>query len=572
MRVLTSLPVCLGVLVLFNVPVSLHRWAATGDIRLLLVPAVESVILVWILFLILRGPSLGRPRRRRQVGVGTLLGVFAGLSGAEAFFQYYYARSFSLRGDLPMVRGALLLFFGEIGPVVYVLGPLTIILILVILASAGSLLTAAASAILSRIKPGYPAILGMTLIALVPTAALGPPSSITVATVRATLRAGTTELVDLGLDAEPDGTGLDGVYAEDRRGEEHYPERYPVETTEVDAPEASRYRLPGLRDRDIHVFVIEAYGYASTYRPELTEHLDPYRYRLEEALQSAGYDIVTQYLQSPVAGGYSWLADATFLTGQWINSQERFLQLYDAQVPSLGGMLHDAGYYTFTVRPGTVHEPWPEGWDLFRFEESMIAYGGGFAYRGPRFSYVSVPDQYAIWKGHQRVQELTAAGSTASEQPLFVHYQLVSSHTPFNRIPPFIERWEDLDGGEIYNERAGEIQYFDNTWTGGTELIEGYTASIQYVFTVLTDYVERVMEHSRDPIIVIFGDHEPQRPIRSAQSVLSVPVHVASRDGQLLRCLGEHGYDAGIKPDQPPPHDRLSTFFPTLMDVAQTCN
>ncbi len=563
--VLAAAGVATGILLLLNLPLSLFVWFPPGEYQRALVPVPESILFLWVLY----GLGLGTGgRRNRPAGAlfGALFGVLLGLSGAEAFFRYFYARSFAVRGDLPMVRGALLLFFGEIGPIVDVLTPLTITGIMMLLAVTGWLVLRAMSSVLAIVRPTFGVIAAVSLIGIVPALFIGPPPSITATVVSAAYEAGVpafsppSDSGDLS-DGEFPAAGSDG--------------QREISSTDdspggVVADEGS-YRLPGLKDRDVYVFLVEAYGYASVSRPELAEQINPARDRLEEALSEAGYGVVTTYLGSPVAGGYSWLADATLLTGQWIDSQERFLQLYGAEVPSLGGFLYDAGYYTYTVRPGTVHEPWPEGWDLFRFEESLIAYGGSFNYRGPRFSYVSVPDQYAIWTGQRRIGELTAPGGEAEDRPFFAYFQLVSSHTPFTAVPPLISSWDDLEDGEIFNRRSDEILRFDNSWTGGTELIEGYTAAISYVFSVLADYVKNVMDHSRDPLIVIVGDHEPQRPIRSPRSELSVPVHIATRDEEILRCLTSRGYDRGIRPTQPPPHQRLTTLFPTIVEIADTC-
>jgi hypothetical protein len=74
---------------------------------------------------------------------------------------------------------------------------------------------------------------------------------------------------------------------------------------------------------------------------------------------------------------------------------------------------------------------------------------------------VAVTDQYAIWTGHNRIRELTRPGGEAAQKPIMAYYQLVSSHTPYDSIPPVIEDWDELGNGDIYNQRAAEIRYFD---------------------------------------------------------------------------------------------------------------
>ena len=339
-------------------------------------------------------------------------------------------------------------------------------------------------------------------------------------------------------------------------------------SSEPPAAPVPDYTFPGLKDRDIYVFAIEAYGYATFSRERMAELVGPARERFADALRAEGYEFRSSFLLSPVAGGFSWLAEATFLTGQWIDSQNAFLQLYDADLPTLTGMLHDGGYYTFTLKPGTVHASWPEGWDLFRFEEAMVAFDGDFNYAGPWFSYVPITDQFTLWAAHNRITELTAPDGPAANAPLLAYYQLVSSHTPFNKIPPLIETWEDLGDGSVYHARENEIRTFNNSWGGGTEMDEGYSTAISYVFNSLGKYVEDKMDLSRDPLIIVFGDHQAQRPIREQEAHLSVPIHVASRDPEILALFEEEGYRPGLDGGQPPPHPRMSTFFPTFARIA----
>jgi hypothetical protein len=418
-----------------------------------------------------------------------------------------------------------------------------IVLLFALSAAVGIALIAVLLLLLNRVRrPG--AALGVLTVAVLPVMlAVGFPSSLTALTAFSWMHAPS-----------------EGFQAIEATVEDAAP---------ADMPE-SRYVFPGLLDRDIYIFAVEAYGYAAFDTPEISRQLEPYRSRLEAALEEKGYGVRSSFLRSPVAGGYSWLAEATFLTGQWIDSQERFKQLYGANLPSLPGMFYEGGYYTLTLRPGTVHAPWPEGWELYRFQESLVAHDGDFDYVGPWLSYVAVTDQYAIWTGHNRIRELTRPGGEAAEKPIMAYYQLVSSHTPYNSIPPIIEDWNELGNGDIYNQRAAEIRYFDNTWTGGSQLEEGYVAAISYVYEVLTDYVERVLDAGRNPILIVFGDHQPQRPIRSPQPIFSVPVHVASRDPEVLDHFAARGYEPGMRSSQPPPHPDMSSFFPTLSEIART--
>ncbi len=538
-RALPTAALLISFLIL-NALLSAYVWRPADAPLLMLVPLTETLILFWLIALFARATQGSLPIKLARWLLGAILGLLIGFALAEAFFRFYYARSFLPRSDVQMVRGALLLFLEDRTRFVNVLAPITIVAIFIVFAAIGmgvvSLLVRLGR---SAWRPAK-LIAGLSAIALPVMLVIGLPASLFVFTVSSWARADRVEFESVNVaPAASDGT------------------------------KTEKYAFPGLLDRDIYFFAVEGYGYATVARPKIEAQVKPHRDRFYEALRGRGYEVRSSYLTSPVAGGYSWLAEATLLTGQWVNSQERFLRLNEAQLSALPRMFYDGGYYTITFRPGTVHGSWPEAWDLYGFREALVAYDGDFDFVGPWFSYVPVTDQFAIWKGHNRIEEITRAGGLAEKKPILAYWQLVSSHTPFNRIPPIIEEWQTLGNGQIYNERADEIATFDNTWTGGTELEEGYVAAIGHVFDVLTKYVEELLATSRDPIIVVFGDHQPQRPIRSPDACLSVPIHIASRDAAVLNQFATRGYDRGMVGTAPPPHPGMNTFYPMLAELAR---
>ena len=523
-----------------NGSLTVHRWLTGDGWWFALVPAAETIVI--LLLAVVAAALSGRRKLAVVIGAAVTYGTLSVYALAESLFQFIYARPFVPAADIPMVRGALLLLFGQIGDRATVLMPVTIGLILGVFWLAAALIIWFTARLVARANPPRGTVGAIVAVSLMLLAVVPYPTVLS-ATVASGLAAGGSVVFE------------DVVHA--------------ATVNEVPEVEETPYAFPGIMDRDIFVFVIEAYGYAAFSRPELFAQLEPDIRRFEEVLTRAGYGLVSNYLLSPVAGGFSWLAEATFLTGQWINSQPVFEQLYAAPVSTIPSFLVDGGYYTFTVKPGTVHGSWPEGWDLFRFKESMIAYDGDFNYRGPWFSFVPITDQFAIHAAHRRLGELRGPRGAAEHRPVFAYYQLVSSHTPFNRIPPYIEDWDLLGDGSIYHELSDQILTFDNTWTGGTQLEEGYVASISYVFTVISEYIDRFLDHSRNPIIIVFGDHQAQRPIREQTAHLSVPFHVASRDPEILARFAGHGFTPGIRGEQPPPHPRMSEFFPMFVDVAR---
>ncbi len=550
-----------------NATMTIHRWLGGDGWWFILTPAVETLVLAGILL------AIPRLSRRKTGRVLTLAGFVYGLlvihSTAEYLVQLIYGRPFLPQADIPMIRGVLLLLFGQIGSLAAIMTPFTVLIILSIFGAMGTGILYLGLRTVRNLDTKIPLIiLAIPLILLF--LVIRPPTILTLTMASSIAQGRPVQFEDVllgspGFTGNPGITGTGGMpgSAPPQDGAPPDPDKATHDTH--DTPQ---YTFPGILDRDIYVFVIEAYGYAAHSREDLYTQLEPDFQRLTAALTYAGNGVVSNYLLSPVAGGFSWLAEATFLTGQWINTQPVFLQLYDSPVSTLTGFLYDGGYYTFSVKPGTVHGSWPEGWELFRFKESMVAYDGDFQFRGPWFSYVPITDQFAIHAAHQRLEQLRAPGEEAQDRPVFTYYQLVSSHTPFNRIPPYLENWDDLGDGSIYHELSDQILTFNNTWTGGSQLDEGFVASLSYVFTVISEYIDHFMDHDNHPIIIIFGDHQPQRPIREQNAHLSVPIHIASRDPAILQHFRNAGYADGLKGDQPPPHPRMTEFFPLFVQIA----
>lgn len=502
----------------------------------------------------------GRGTRSARVLVGMAAGYLAGFALVDAGVEFIYARPFVPRIDIPMARSLIQLTIGPVGWLADVLTPLLVALLFALFFSLGTLLFRWLQQLGGSGVSGSRHLLYLSVL-------LATAGSLTLAWTGPLLPPGRSPLVVRGVNAwllEPslEVRAVPGL-------EENASESATAREAE-DAPDAASpsLRFPGILDRDIYIFAIEAYGYATVSQEAISRELEPVRTRVEDTLAEKGYGVVTSYLRSPVAGGFSWLAEATFLTGQWIDSQAAFEGLYEAQLPSLTGYLQRGGYHTVTARPGTVHGSWPEGWELYRFEQALVAYDGDFDYVGPWFSYVPITDQFAVWATHEYIGNARSPGGAAVDRPVLAYYQLVSSHTPFNRIPPIIEDWRELGDGSVYLEREEEIATFDNTWTGGTELIEGYTTAISYVLRTITKYIDEQMHLDRSPIIIIFGDHQAQRPIREQNAHLSVPIHIAARDESILEGFRQRGFASGMRSSEPPPHRDMSVFFPLFVEVA----
>jgi hypothetical protein len=306
--------------------------------------------------------------------------------------------------------------------------------------------------------------------------------------------------------------------------------------------------------RNVLLFIIESYGYTAFAKEDHWAILEGRYEVFQQRLDQGGYHVMSTFLKAPVIGGYSWYADSTLLTGLRINDEQQYGELLQSDTPTIVGILNSMDYHTILSAPGTL-KPWPEGEAFYGFDRHM--YNMDFNYHGPEFSFVPVPDQYSIHRVHERFVR------DADEAPIFIEYMLVSTHAPFNRIPPYVENWNSLGDGSIYHELP--VQTFDNNWFQGREYAEGYTAAVIYVLEVIISYLTSFIHD--DTLVILIGDHQPKYPVTERGQPLSVPVHMLSRDGMLLNRLYEFGYEKGLVPGKPPPHEGSEQFFTHFMGL-----
>jgi hypothetical protein len=138
---------------------------------------------------------------------------------------------------------------------------------------------------------------------------------------------------------------------------------------------------------------------------------------------------------------------------------------------------------------------------------------------------------------------------------------LVSTHAPFHRQPRFVADWERIGDGSVFH-RLPAIE-FPNNWPDLTEAFDAYLTAIGYELTVLGDYLNR-FDHG-EALIVILGDHQPNAHITGPEAPFLVPVHVISRNPDLLEPFRAMGFAPGIVPPATPPFAGLDTFLPGFL-------
>lgn len=325
-----------------------------------------------------------------------------------------------------------------------------------------------------------------------------------------------------------------------------------VQAKITDSPYRAYADMRLARRPDVYLFFVESYGRVLAEHPALRDRYAAALARVQARLDAAGFASVSGYSRAPVMGGRSWLATGSVLMGTHVAYETMFHHLVDhiEHVPNWVGFLGDHGYETILVAPSDRKRPGVEEVNYYHHQRCIRFHE--LAYRGPRYGWGIVPDQFSLgWLS----QQLTAADA---HPPRYVELHLVSSHAPWDAIPPIVSDWRSLSDsvpqpalpvddsvGSRIERYADKRERFPDEGELDEQMGQRYLDSIVYDLTVIADFVGAL--HG-DALVLLMGDHQP--PFVSAETNnFDTPVHVLSRDPSLLRELSAQGFSAGLALD-----------------------
>jgi sulfatase-like protein len=292
--------------------------------------------------------------------------------------------------------------------------------------------------------------------------------------------------------------------------------------------------LPGLKGKDVYLVFIESYGTVALDDPGYRRALAPALADFAASVESAGYRLLSSRLVSPVFGGGSWLAHGTLASGLKLDQVLNELLLNSGR-KTLPRYLAAAGYRTVEVMPG-IKKPDPEaafwGFDAHYFAAQL-------GYSGPEFGWFDIPDQFTL-------AQFSAHELTHDHGPLFAQIVLVSSHTPFAPVPPYLADWRDAGDFKTVPMADWARIYAPPDWN---DLDQPYLDTIAYDLKTLGAWLRGL---DRDALVIALGDHQPPEITRVAGQPWTVPIYVLSRDPDLVQPFAALGY---VRGDTPPPSD-----------------
>jgi hypothetical protein len=288
--------------------------------------------------------------------------------------------------------------------------------------------------------------------------------------------------------------------------------------------------LARLGGRDVYLIFFESYGAVLLDAPTLRARAAPAMEEFGRTLAAAGFTLETARIASPTYGGGSWLAHGTVDSGAWLDSQLRYDLVTSTDRTTWPRLMERAGYQTMDALPG-LKEPL-ESAAYWGFQRMIGTDQMGYA--GPDFGWFGVPDQFAL-----------GTIATLPRDParsLFAQIVLVSSHMPFSPVPPYVADWSDDQHFATHPELAQELA----TPPDWEHLETPYLESVAYDLRVLGDWIPRAV--AGNALVIILGDHQPPALIGTSSPSHDVPIHILSRDPEIVRQLAGPGFTAGAIP------------------------
>ncbi len=301
---------------------------------------------------------------------------------------------------------------------------------------------------------------------------------------------------------------------------------------------AFRSDLKQLQGADFRLFFLESYGSVSFDKPEIFSVLKPEFEALQRQLKLSGRQMVSAFVTSTTFGGGTDLAHMAFLSGIDTRDPTRHDILLTTRRPTLISHFKSRGFETFGFYPGLFWE-WHES-TFFGFEH--LVDGPSLNYPGPQIGYWKIPDQYAL----ARFLELYPV--VASGRPRFEFFSSITSHFPFNPVPPYQPDWKKVLAKDAFDPAV--VQRLQASSTDWLNMVPAYAAMMRYNLQCLRGYFDQKQE--RDFVMLVLGDHQPASNVSGEGASWDVPVHViASRPELIERFLAvgfTPGFQAGRKP------------------------
>jgi phosphatidylglycerophosphate synthase len=315
--------------------------------------------------------------------------------------------------------------------------------------------------------------------------------------------------------------------------------------------------LTGLRGKDVIIAFVESYGQVAVQRTSFSPGVDAVLRRSTASLARAGWSTQSAWLTSPTLGGISWLVHSTLQSGLWVNSTQLYADLVGSRRFTLSDAFGKAGWRTVSDSPADLYS-WPPGKSFYHYDQLYDRWNVG--YRGPRFSYATMPDQYTL-AAFQRLE--LAPG----HKPVMAEIDLVSSHTPWTPLPTMVP-WNKVGDGSIFDPMPARSESPATVWSNANTVRQFFGRSIQYSLEALTSWVTEL----NDPnlVLLLLGDEQPSSIISGNWANHVVPISIVARDPSVFRQIASWHWQDGLLPGPNAPLEPMDAFRNQFLSAFST--
>jgi hypothetical protein len=315
--------------------------------------------------------------------------------------------------------------------------------------------------------------------------------------------------------------------------------------------------LTGLRGKDVLLVFVESYGQVAVQGSSFSPGVDRVLARGDAQLKAGGFSARSGWLTSPTFGGISWLAHSTFHTGVRIDTQRHYDQLVKTNRFTLSQAFERAGWRAVDVVPSN-NRAWKPGTTFYHWQKIYDTRNLG--YKGPRFGYPTMPDQYT----YLALQRLELA--KRNRRPVFAEVDTLSSHFPWTKIPRFIS-WDKVGDGSIFKRIQPARSASQGTLLRHAgQARQAFGKSIEYSLRTLYSFLQRYGD--KNTVLIMLGDHQPHTVISGQGATHDVPISIIARDPKVLDQIRGWGWQDGVRPGPETPvlpmnafRDRFLTAF-----------
>jgi hypothetical protein len=239
-----------------------------------------------------------------------------------------------------------------------------------------------------------------------------------------------------------------------------------------------------------------------------------------------------------------------------VDTQRLYDQLIKTNRFTLSQAFERAGWRGVDVVPSNNRD-WTPGTTFYHWNK--IYDSRTLGYKGPRFGYPTMPDQYTLL-------ELQRQELAKRKQPVFAEVDMLSSHFPWTKIPRLIP-WNKVGDGSIYHQvPLAESASQGALLTHPKRARAAFGRSIEYSLRTIFSFVRHYGD--KNTVVIMLGDHQPHTVISGQGVNHEVPISIIARDPKVMKQISGWGWQNGVRPNPKAPvmpmqafRDRFLTAF-----------